>query len=93
MRHFYRDSLPVNALFALTFVTVRGLEQAFLVSDMSSMMLGREGGLTGGMPWSDKATGGVVACWALLQLLNAVWICRILRMVIRMLAGGHKKAA
>ena len=90
LRHFYRSSLAVNASFALTFLTVRGLEQIALVGDMSSLVRGAiaDGAI---VPWHDATTGGVVACWAALQVLNCVWIYRVVRQIVRMAMGGRGK--
>jgi len=90
LRHFYRDQLPVNALFALTFLTVRGLEQSVLIADMYTLLASNAHRAHALLAWRDGATGGVIACWAALQCLNAVWIFRVLRQIVRMLCGSQK---
>ena len=92
LRHFYRDTTAISVLFALTFLTVRGLEQVRLVGDMSTVIAASSSS-TRTLPWHDTATGFVVACWAMLQALNCVWIYRVLRQVVRLVTRGTNGAS
>lgn len=94
LRHFFRENLVVNGVFALTFLSVRGLEQMPLVLDMYEIATSRAAAAAlGSAPPIDAATGAVVACWAMLQLLNLVWIGRLLKHVVRLVRGGDNNKA
>ena len=84
VRHFYRESLHVNASFALSFLTCRSIEQLPLIHAMGHLLL-----YTKGLP-ADRSTMTVVVCWALLQCLNGVWTSKMLVFLYRKVTGKTK---
>ena len=59
--------------------------------DGAATLVGGVGPAGGGKKPESATTGGVVACWAALQVLNCVWIYRVVRQIVRMAMGGRGK--
>lgn len=91
MRYFFSDVMVVNSVFALTFLTVRCVEQMPLAIDMWAASAPPVA--AGRSPWSCAATGCVVAAWCLLQALNARWSWKVVRGAAASLTGTKQAKA
>eukprot|EP01065_Artemidia_motanka_P008165 TRINITY_DN14095_c0_g1_i1.p1 TRINITY_DN14095_c0_g1~~TRINITY_DN14095_c0_g1_i1.p1 ORF type:complete len:303 (+),score=100.07 TRINITY_DN14095_c0_g1_i1:71-910(+) len=86
LRYFFIGSRLVNVFFALSFFVGRWFEQipfVLEVLDRSAVVF-----RTGTFPFKNFATGGVLACWLSLTILNMYWGIFVLQSALR---GGKKK--